>query len=89
VKPPAGKLDAALRVVLDALAPLPPLRWAAVRAQIDLLAAHPEMRDDVRAEIEFLLLLAPGPAGKHRAAPAEKSGNVYRLPVRPGGGCAR
>ncbi len=48
-------LAQALPVVLEGLAGLPPTRWASVRAQLDLLAAHPEMRDDVMLELRHLL----------------------------------
>jgi len=61
-------LPAALRTVLDALAALPPTRWASVRAQLDLLAAHPEMRDDVLAELRALLTTPStkrGSSGEH------------------------
>lgn len=49
----------AVAYFVDAVAALPPARWASVRAQLDQLAAHPEMRDDVLAEL--LTLLQPAP----------------------------
>lgn len=48
-------LPRALEALADALANLPPARWASVRAQFDQLASHPEMRDDVLAELTALL----------------------------------
>lgn len=59
-------LAEALPVVLDALAGLTPGRWAMVRARLDSLPEHPEMRDDVVADV--LPLLQPAaPAAKRRA----------------------
>lgn len=48
-------LERALSVVLDALADLPPARAASVRAQLDLVRQHPEMKSDVLAELLNLL----------------------------------
>lgn len=53
-------LTQALPVVLDALASLPAARWVSVRAQLDQLVSHPEMRDDTLTELQALLSLAPG-----------------------------
>ncbi|MBI3157618.1 MAG: helix-turn-helix transcriptional regulator [Burkholderiales bacterium] len=64
-EPPTPDLPAALPVVLDALADLPLARWASVRAQLELLAGHPEMRDDVLAELRHLLA---EPRGKRQGA---------------------
>lgn len=50
----------AVAFFIDAIAALPPARWASVRAQLDQLHAHPEMRDDVLAELLTLLQPAPG-----------------------------
>lgn len=61
----APDLAAALPVVLSALAGLPPARAASVRAQLELLMRHPEMRDDVLGELQALLQTQPG---KHQAA---------------------
>lgn len=53
-------LRASLPVVLGALTALPPTRWASVRAQLDMLVTHPELLDDVLAELNLLLAQAPG-----------------------------
>lgn len=52
--------------IADAICSLPPARWASVRAQLDTLATHPEMRDDVLPELRALL--APGFADKRPGA---------------------
>ncbi len=57
--PPAERLAACLPSLLDALSSLPTLRWASVRAQLDALPGHPEMREDVLQEL--LVLLTPSP----------------------------
>lgn len=44
----------------DAVVGLPPARWVSVRAQLDTLPAHPEMRDEVVSELRALLS-APSP----------------------------
>lgn len=41
------------------VATLPPARWRSVRAQLDDLALHPEMRGDVLTELRALLLADP------------------------------
>lgn len=48
-------LEDALPIVLDAFSKLAPLRWSAVRAQLDDLAGHPEMLDDALPELLHLL----------------------------------
>lgn len=54
-------LPDALPVVLEALLSLPLARWASVRAQLDQVVAHPEMRDEVLPELVALLsAVAPG-----------------------------
>lgn len=58
-------LAEALPVVLDVLMAQPPARWASLRAQLDQLMQHPEMRDDVLAELQALL---SAPPGKRQAA---------------------
>lgn len=58
-------LEQALPVVLEALSGLTPGRWAMVRARLDSLPEHPEMRDDVAVDV--LPLLQPAP-GKQRGA---------------------
>ena len=50
----APSLAVALPVVLDAIVSLPPVRWASVRAQLDMLAAHPELRAEVLYELDLL-----------------------------------
>lgn len=47
--------ETSLTWLVDAIAALPPARWASVRAQLDQLASHPEMRNDVLAELLTLL----------------------------------
>lgn len=66
-QPAAPSLAQALPVVLADLAALPPTRWASVRAQLDLLAGHPEMRDDVLAELQHLLAAPAAPSAKRQA----------------------
>jgi hypothetical protein len=61
--PPAPDLAEQL---VDAIAGLPTARWVSVRAQLDQLAAHPEMRDDVLPELRTLL--ATPPSKRQRAA---------------------
>ena len=58
-------LELALPVVLDAISKIPPIRWPSVRAQLDQLSAHPELRDDVVAE---LLTMLAATLTKHRSA---------------------
>lgn len=58
--PTPPSLELALPVVLASLAGLPPARAASVRAQLDLLMGHPEMHDDVMAELQHLLQAPPG-----------------------------
>lgn len=53
--PARPSLQEALPVVLGALAQLPALRWASVRAQLELLVQHPAMLDDAVAELLQLL----------------------------------
>jgi DNA-binding transcriptional regulator YdaS (Cro superfamily) len=54
-------LTQALPVVLDALASLTPGRWGMVMSGLQPLAGHPEMRDDVIADVLPLLTAAtPG-----------------------------
>lgn len=48
---------ASLSRLLDAISALPPARWPSVRAQLDQLVQHPELRADIEAELQ--LLLAP------------------------------
>lgn len=60
---PAITLAQALPLVLEAITRLPPARWASVRAQLDQLAAHPEMQGDVLDELLPLLTPAAS-AGK-------------------------
>ena len=43
--------------IIDALAALPPMRYASVRAVLDQLPQHPEMRDDAAAELRALLAM--------------------------------
>jgi hypothetical protein len=64
---PAPTIEQALPVVLTAITALPAARWASVRAQLDQLAQHPEMRDDVATELLSLLRPAAD-AGKRSAA---------------------
>lgn len=45
----------ALPRFLEAIAALPPARWASVRAQLDHLVAHPEQRAEIELELEQLL----------------------------------
>ena len=45
-----------------AIAAMPPARWVSVRAQLDQLVAHPEMRGDVLGELQALLTAPPGKA---------------------------
>lgn len=52
-------LETALPVVVQAIANLPPARWASVRAQLEQLATAPEMRDDVLVELLALLQAPP------------------------------
>lgn len=49
----------ALGVVLAAVAELPPLRWVAVRGQLDRLAGHPEMLDEALPELLHQLQAPP------------------------------
>lgn len=58
--PNVPSLADALPVVLEALAGLPPARAASVRAQLELVMGHPEMHDDVVAELQTLLQARPG-----------------------------
>ena len=44
-------LALALPVVLEALSQLPPLRWDAIRGQLDKLVAHPELIDEAVPEV--------------------------------------
>jgi len=55
----AATLAQALPVVLDALAGLTPGRWGMVMSGLQPLAGHPEMRDDVIADVLPLLTAAP------------------------------
>lgn len=52
-------LESALQTVLNAVITLTPMRWAAVRAQLDELVAHPELLDDALDELQHLLRAAP------------------------------
>lgn len=63
--PVSPGLPAALDVVLEAIEALPPARWVSVRAQLDQVAAKPEMRDEAKSEL--LELLQAGQP-KHREA---------------------
>lgn len=63
-KPAAPALEQALPVVLEALARLPAARAVSVRAQLDLVMGHPEMRDEALAELQHLLALPDAPPGK-------------------------
>lgn len=65
--PALRDLPQALPAVLAALAALPPLRWAAVRGQLDKLAGHPEMLDDALPE---LLHQLQGPLSKQQGSAA-------------------
>ena len=60
-------LAEALEVVARALGDLPAGRWSMVRARLDDLVGHPEMRDDVVADVLPLLEPTAEP-GKQRAA---------------------
>lgn len=53
--PSPPSLRDALAVVVDAILAAPPMRIASVRAQLEHLASHPLMRDEVLAELEALL----------------------------------
>lgn len=53
--PPATDLAAALATVLAALVAAPPLRWAAIRAQLDWVVEHPEMLDAAVPEMMHLI----------------------------------
>lgn len=54
-------------LLADAVANMPVPRWRSVRQQLDDLAGHPEMRDDLLPEIRTLLQASP--AKQHRASP--------------------
>lgn len=58
-------LAAALPVVLDALGELTAGQWRMVRARLDHMPVHPEMRDDVASDVLPVLQAA---ATKHRRA---------------------
>lgn len=58
--PPSPAAPDVAEQLVDAIAGLSPARWASVRAQLEMLAGHPEMRDDVLAELRVLLAAAPG-----------------------------
>ncbi len=45
--------------LVDAVSAMPPQRWRSVRAQLDDLAEHPELRDDVLPEVQTLLNVPP------------------------------
>lgn len=47
--------DTLAAAIVDLVAGMPPARWRSVRAQLDAVAEHPEMRDDVIAELTALL----------------------------------
>lgn len=51
-------------LLADAVATMPEVRWRSVRAQLDALAGHREMRDDVLPELRALLSI---PAEKRQA----------------------
>lgn len=61
-QPAAPALPDLAQLIADAVATMPPARWASVRAQLDQLVAHPEMRDDVLGELRALLTAPPGKA---------------------------
>lgn len=56
-------LDQALVVVIDAITSLSPARRACLRALLDLVAQHPDMRDDVLDELRHLLARRHVPPG--------------------------
>lgn len=58
-------LEQALLAVADAVGGMTAGRWTMVRARLDDLAGHPEMRDEVVADV---LLLMQAPATKQRSA---------------------
>lgn len=60
VAPPDITLAQALPVVLDALAGIPAMRWPGVQAMLAQAVGHPEMRDDLAAELRALLQPRPG-----------------------------
>lgn len=51
-------------LLVDAVAGMPRARWASVHAQLEQLAAHPEMRDDILPELRALLALPVSGARK-------------------------
>lgn len=55
---------AGLARLLDAISALPPARWASVRAQLDQLVQHPELRADIEAELQLLLAQPAAPLRK-------------------------
>lgn len=58
--PAEPDLAAALRVVLRALVGISPMRWAAVRSQLDHITANPASLDDAARELAHQLSL-PSP----------------------------
>ncbi len=70
----------ALPVLLAAIAALPRVRWPSVLAQFDLLAAHPEMRDDVARELVFLFSLAHSQTPR----PQRMTARLYAFPPHRG-----
>lgn len=55
----AVSLEEALQRVLKAIADAGASRWPSIRGQLDQLHSHPEMRDDVAAELANLLTAPP------------------------------
>ena len=51
-------------LLVDAVAAMPRARWTSVQAQLEQLAAHPEMRDDVLLELKALLAMSVSSARK-------------------------
>lgn len=62
--PSQPTITIALPVVLAALVDLPPARAVSVRAQLDQVMNHPEMHDDVLAELLQLLSMPAARPGK-------------------------
>lgn len=58
-------LEQALNLLLDAVAVLPPARWASIKAQLDQAALNPTMRHEI---VQELLLLMNSPHEKLRSA---------------------
>lgn len=52
---PPVSLENAIHALLDAIAALPPARWASVKAQLEQAATNPAMRPEVVGELLLLL----------------------------------